>query len=293
MKSNINIIPNSNNNNKNQQNESTFYRIIFVGDSGVGKTQIINIYSNKLFQNEYFPTFGIDFQIKTINNKGKKMNIHCIDTEGTIDFSKDTGELFLKKADSFILVYDITSRLSFNNISQYYEKIKFAINDFEGKYKIIYLVGNKFDLKVNREVNEIEARELGNKYNAKYMEVSAKNGLNIDKLFEYLIQDINRRGEISNIKNRGIIKNNNINRNIMNIRSNDSLGNTNRNGLYNENESGLNYETSSYFLKTNTFMNSTNDYINNIYHYQGNQNNEKLKKSFYYYENKPQKCQIF
>ena len=293
MKSKINIIPNSNNNKINNQNESAFYRIIFIGDSGVGKTQIINIYNNKLFQNEHFPTFGIDFQIKTIINNGKKINIHCIDTEGA-NFFEDTGKSFLINADSFIFVYDITSRISFNNINQYYENIKFALNDFENncKKKIIYLVGNKFDLKINREVNENEAKELGNKYNAKCIEVSAKNAINIDKLFEYLIQDINKRGEM--FDSGGNIKNNNIYKNMINLRSNDKLFNTNKNdGQYNENESRLNYETSSYFLKTNNFINSNNDYINNINNFQENKNNNNIKKSFYCYEQKTQKCQIF
>ena len=191
MKSKKNIIPKSDID-KNKQNESFFYRIIFVGDSGVCKTQIINIYNNKLFQNEHIPTFSIDFQIKTLTINGKKTNIHCIDTEGSNDFSEDTGKLFIKKADVFILVYDITSRQSFNNIYKYYNIFKFALNDLEEKYskKILYLIGNKYDLKINRIVNENEARDLANKYNAKYMEVSAKNGLNIDRLFEYVIQDI-------------------------------------------------------------------------------------------------------
>jgi small GTP-binding protein len=294
MKSKKNIIPKSDID-KNKQNELIFYRIIFVGDSGVGKTQIINIYNNKLFQNEHFPTFSIDFQIKTLNINGKKTNIHCIDTEGSGDFSEDTGKSFIKKADVFILVYDITSRQSFNNLYKYYNIFKFALNDLEEKYskKIIYLIGNKYDLKINRTVNENEGRDLANKYDAKYMEVSAKNGLNIDRLFEYIIQDIIKREESSSSDSGGNVRNNAIYRNIMSIRSNDSLRNTNR--LFTENESRQNFETSSYFLKTRNHLNANNDYINNINNYQENKNKEEYKKSFYYYqnENKQKKCIIF
>jgi small GTP-binding protein len=294
MKSKKNIIPKSDID-KNKQNESFFYRIIFVGDSGVGKTQIINIYNNKLFQNEHIPTFSIDFQIKTLTINGKKTNIHCIDTEGSNDFSEVTGKLFIKKADVFILVYDITSRQSFNNIYKYYNIFKFALNDLEEKYskKILYLIGNKYDLKINRIVNEDEARDLANKYDAKYMEVSAKNGLNIDRLFEYIIQDIIKREEGSSSDSGGNVKNNAIYRNIMSIRSNDSLRNTNR--LFTENESRQNFETSSYFLKTRNYFNTNNDYINNINNLHENKNKEELKKSFYYYqnENKQKKCIIF
>ena len=293
MKSKKNIIPKSEID-KNKQNESLFFRIIFVGDSGVGKTQIINIYNNKLFQNEHFPTFSIDFQIKTLSINGKKTNIHCIDTEGSNDsLSEDTGELFLKKADAFILVYDITLRQSFDNLYKYYNKFKFALTDLEDKYnkKILYLIGNKYDLKINRIVNENEARDLANKYNAKYMEVSAKNGLNIDRLFEYVIQDILKREENSSSDSSGNVKNNSIYRNVMSIRSNDSLRNTNR--LFTENESRQNFETSSYFLKTRNYINTNNDYINNINNFQQNKNREEFKKSFYQNEKKPKNCLIF
>lgn len=290
MKSQKNIILNSDND-KNKQNETSFYRLIFVGDSGVGKTQIINIYNNKLFQNEHYPTFNIDFQIKTLKINGKKINIHCIDTEGSIDFTECTGKMFIKKADALIFVYDITSRQSFNNIDKYFNFLRFSLNEYEVKYnkKIIYIVGNKLDLRTNRLINENEGREIAYKYNSKYMECSAKNGLNVDRLFEYIIQDISKR-EVYNIidSGGGNQKNNSIYKNIKSIRSNDNLKNNNINEFYSENNSGQNFETNSYFLKNTNYLN--NDYINNI-----NQNNEDLKKSFYYNQkdNNAKQCEIF
>ena len=286
---------------KTKSNESIFYRLIFAGDSGVGKTQIINVYNKKIFQKDHLPTFGIDFQIKTLNIIGKKTNIHCIDTAGSEDFTEDTGKLFVKKADAFILVYDITSKESFNNLYKYYNIFKFALNDFEEKYrkKILYMIGSKFDLRMNRLVYENEARQMANKYEAKYLEVSAKSGYNIDRLFEFIIQDILRRGE-SNSDSGGQIKGNNIYKNMNTIKSNDSLKNTTRNS---DNESQLNFETSSYFLKSknNYINNNNNDYINKINYFQGNQNNGQFKTPFYYYQNnnnnnnnhKSSKCLIF
>ena len=94
------------------QNETSFYRLIFVGDNEVGKTQIINRYNNKLYQEEYFPTYSVDFQIKTIKNNDKIINIHCIDTQGSSDFSQDTGTLFIQNTNAFIYVFDISSRES-------------------------------------------------------------------------------------------------------------------------------------------------------------------------------------
>jgi small GTP-binding protein len=204
-------------NDKNKSNETSFYRLIFVGDSEVGKTQIINLYNNKLFQNEYFPTFNIDFQIKTLNINGKKKNIHCIDTEGSLVsqvLTEYTGENFIKKIDALIIVYDITSRQSFNNIDSYYKILesKYSSKGLSDKFNktIKYVVGNKFDLRINRVISDNEGRETENKYNAKYMECSAKNGYNIDRLFEYIIQDI-IRGESNNSSDSGgNQRNNNI-----------------------------------------------------------------------------------
>ncbi len=279
----------------NKENEPIFYRLIFAGNSGVGKTQIINVYNKKLFQTEHSPTFGIDFQIKTINLICKKTNVYCIDTDGSEDFSEITGKVFIRKADAFILIYDITSKESFNNLIKYYNRFKNALNDIEDhKKKIFYIVGNKYDLRMNRLVDENEAKQMAHKFEAKYLEVSAKNGINIDTLFNYIIQDIISREENKNNDNSGLIKGNNIYRNINSIKSNDSLKNTN----FSENESG-HIETSSFFLKSkNNYMNNhgNNDYIHNINQYQDYQNGDQYKRSFYYTQNnfnKPSKCSIF
>ena len=282
-------------NDKNKSNETSFYRLIFVGDSEVGKTQIINLYNNKLFQNEYYPTFNIDFQIKTLNINGKKKNIHCIDTEGSLVsqvLTEYTGENFIKKIDALIIVYDITSRQSFNNIDSYYKILesKYSSKGLSDKFNktIKYVVGNKFDLRINRVISDNEGRETENKYNAKYMECSAKNGYNIDRLFEYIIQDI-IRGESNNSSDSGgNQRNNNIIHKSIKKKSNDSERNNNLYGINSDNESRQNFMTNSYFSKTGNFFNNNNDYnINNI-----NQNNEIQPKSFYQNDGS-RKCEIF
>jgi len=282
-------------NDKNKLNETSFYRLIFVGDSEVGKTQIINLYNNKLFQNEYFPTFNIDFQIKTLNINGKKKNIHCIDTEGSLVsqvLTEYTGENFIKKIDALIIVYDITSRQSFNNIDSYYKILesKYSSKGLSDKFNktIKYVVGNKFDLRINRVISDNEGRETENKYNAKYMECSAKNGYNIDRLFEYIIQDIIRGESNNNSDSGGNQRNNNIMHKSIKKKSNDSERNNNLYGINSDNESRQNFMTNSYFSKTGNFFNNNNDYnINNI-----NQNNEIQPKSFYQNDGS-RKCEIF
>lgn len=278
-------------NDKNKLNETSFYRLIFVGDSEVGKTQIINLYNNKLFQNDYYPTFNIDFQIKTLNINGKKKNIHCIDIEGSYVsqvLTEYTGENFIKKIDALILVFDITSRQSFNNIDSYYKILesKYSSKGLSDKFNktIKYVVGNKFDLRINRVISDNEGRETENKYNAKYMECSAKNGYNIDRLFEYIIQDIIKRESNNSSDSGGNQRNNNIMHKSIKKKSNDSERNNNLYGINSDNESRQNFMTNSYFSKTGNFFNNNNDY--------NNQNNEIQPKSFYQNDGS-RKCEIF
>ena len=133
--------------------------------------------------------------------------------------------------------------------------------------------------------------QLANKYNAKYIEVSAKIGLNVDKLFECVIQDIT----LKDIKENINIKNNRIYRPINNIINNYTIGgNIYKNEIDNENESKVIYETSTNFLKTNNYINLTNGYNNNnINNFQGIQNNNNINKSYYFNGNPQNKCQIF
>lgn len=312
-----------------KQNEPSFYRLIFVGDNEVGKTQIINNYNNKIYEEEYYPTYCIDFQIKTVQIDGKIVNIHCIDTQGSSDFVEDTGTLFIQKSDAFIYVFDITSIESFNNLKSYNEKIKLALTDSHTmiKEKSAYLVGNKCDLISFRRINENEARLEATKYKAKYFEVSAKTGFNIDGLFGYIIKDLIRKeqerdsssydsgGGImhksiynnNNINNTNIINNNNLNNininrdnniyseNSSNINSNSNTNNnisTNNNNMLENEKSGLNYDSSTYILKSNMAVNKNNDLLKNINNPEVNSKKEELKNSKVP-NNFSNKCYIF
>ena len=372
---------------KKVQNVSSFYRLIFIGDSKVGKTQIINKYNNSLYQEEYLPTYCVDFQIKPIKINGKKVNIHCIDTLGSMDFTPNTGTLFIQKTDAFIYVFDLTSRESLYNLQDYINIIKTALTDSEKiiNEKIIYFVGNKCDLVMYRQVEENEGRLEADKYGAKYMEVSAKTGINIDKLFNSIIQDITtKKDEISinsnsidsgggggaintninnninnisinqnssnkntntniininnNINTNNAITNNisnqifkNVNNNIINTNINNNIKpiitnnmninsniintniennintninnnvNTNTNLIENE-KSGLNYDSSTYFLKSNYSVNNinndnNNDLIKNINNIpmqnKAESTNDKIYPNIQNNENYLKKCYIF
>ena len=376
MKRKKNIISKSETENE-REIESSFYRLIFMGDSEVGKTQIINKYTNKIYKEEYFPTYSVDFQIKAIKNNGRMLNIYCIDTEGSSDFSINTGAVFIQKADAFIYVFDITSIDSLYNLKDYNDIIKSALIGSKKmtNKKVSYVVGNKCDLVMYRQVQDNEARSEANRYNAKYMEVSAKTGFNIDKLFNYVIQDIFTNEEKSSsidsgggggildkniynnnnqINNTNIINQNQINTNtntniitnidtntnaniITNIEPNSNTNiinkinipinnninnkintnvinqtniddNTENSNIHNnmntntnltENEkSGLNYDNSSFYLKSNYNNNdNNNDLVKNINNIGINDNKEDVNNPNFFSNNNNnnyfKKCQIF
>ena len=376
MKRKKNIISKSETENE-REIESSFYRLIFMGDSEVGKTQIINKYTNKIYKEEYFPTYSVDFQIKAIKNNGRMLNIYCIDTEGSSDFSINTGAVFIQKADAFIYVFDITSIDSLYNLKDYNDIIKSALIGSKKmtNKKVSYVVGNKCDLVMYRQVQDNEARSEANRYNAKYMEVSAKTGFNIDKLFNYVIQDIftneeksssidsgggggildkniyNNNNQINNTNiinqnqintntntniitnidtntnaniitniepnsNTNIINkinipinnniNNNINTNVINQTNIDDNtensnihNNMNTNTNLTENEkSGLNYDNSSFYLKSNYNNNdNNNDLVKNINNIGINDNKEDVNNPNFFSNNNNnnyfKKCQIF
>ena len=257
---------------KKVQNVSSFYRLIFIGDSKVGKTQIINKYNNSLYQEEYLPTYCVDFQIKPIKINGKKVNIHCIDTLGSMDFTPNTGTLFIQKTDAFIYVFDLTSRESLYNLQDYINIIKTALTDSEKiiNEKIIYFVGNKCDLVMYRQVEENEGRLEANKYGSKYMEVSAKTGINIDKLFNSIMQDITTKKDEISINSNSIDSgggggaiNTNINNNINNISINQNSSNKNTNtNLININNNINTNNAITNNISNQIFKNVNNNIIN-------------------------------
>jgi len=288
---------------KNKEIESIFYRIMFIGDGGVGKTQIINVYNKKPYNEKYESTFGADFQIKPITINNRKINIYCIDTEGGSNFVENTGISLVRELDAVVFVYDITILNTLNDLISHFEIYKEAFKiiteDKESGYimnarTIKYFVGNKFDLRSKRQVSERVGKEMASKYDAKFMEVSARNGLNVDKLFDNVIKDLIKRDESNSSKDSSFLnRNNKIFHNTNTLKSSSSSA-INRNGTLTENESALNYETSSYFLKTKNSIVNNNDYINNINAFQDNQNNLNFKNSIYEYNNNNQrKCAIF
>ena len=154
------------------------FKYIIVGNAAVGKSNISYRFSKGLFSQEYKATIGMDFAFKNIMVKEKNIKIQIWDTAGQECF-KSISRGYYKSSVCGIIVYDITSRESFNNIKAWVDECQ-----SNGPRTItLVLVGNKTDLEENRVITFEEGEELANRFNMKFYETSAFNGNNIDKVF--------------------------------------------------------------------------------------------------------------
>ena len=150
-------------------------KIIFTGDIAVGKTSIINVLMGQKFTAEYEASIGVDFFSKTLKYKGKIIKLQIWDSAGQEKF-RSLIPNYIRGSSLVFIVYDISNRKSFENLSQW---INF-VNNIENSN--IVILGNKIDLKDTREVTFKEGEKFCGEKGIEFFEVSAKDGTNLNKM---------------------------------------------------------------------------------------------------------------
>lgn len=165
-------------------------RIILLGDSAVGKTCIIKRFFHNEFDINSMTTIGITEESKIIKINDISCTLKIWDTAGQERFKSLPKNLY-RNADGILLVYDVTSRKSFENISKWIKTITENINvdKTSKKYPIIYVLGNKIDLR-GREVTREEGEKYVKEKEMKFMEVSAKMNVNINEVVMDMVWEI-------------------------------------------------------------------------------------------------------
>ena len=160
-------------------------KFIILGDSGVGKTNLLLRYVGESFSENYIATLGIDFKMKNVISNDVKVALQIWDTAGQERFRSITKS-FLKGTDGIIFMYDISKKDSFLNLKNWIAEID---NSKLPDVKFV-ICGNKIDLEENREVTEEMKKKLSKEFETDIIEISAKKGIKIDEPFDMLINKI-------------------------------------------------------------------------------------------------------
>eukprot|EP00700_Malawimonas_jakobiformis_P003064 EC725526.1.p1 GENE.EC725526.1~~EC725526.1.p1 ORF type:complete len:222 (+),score=16.82 EC725526.1:48-668(+) len=159
------------------------FKIIVIGDSGVGKSSLLNRFVDDQFSPNFIQTIGVDFKIKTMLYNQKQVRLQLWDTAGQERFKAIT-RAYYKGADGILIIYDVTYPPSFYHVKDWLEDIY----RYSPKRACICMIGNKCDLK--RSVDLPSAQEMSKSLGLPLLETSAKDSVNVEKAFEMLVQQI-------------------------------------------------------------------------------------------------------
>ena len=152
-------------------------KYIIVGDGTVGKSSLLLRFTKSGFNQEYEMTLSVDFGVKNIKIRNKIYRIQIFDTAGQENL-RSIARMYYKNSICAIVVYDITRRDTFNNVSDWIEECK----NYSPKSIFMVLVGNKLDLAERRQISSDEGRELAEKNGMLFFETSAKDGTNVENI---------------------------------------------------------------------------------------------------------------
>ena len=162
-------------------------RLLIIGDSFVGKTSFLSYYSNGSFNLHYLATAGLELISKDEIIDNKTIRIDLWDTAGSEKFhSLTTG--FFKNAEGIMVMFDVTTLTSFENVRNWTESIKTHLS-LEANNIPVIIIGNKIDLK-EREIKTEDANKYCRELGFKYFETSAKTGENVDLTVKYLVKEV-------------------------------------------------------------------------------------------------------
>ena len=175
------------------------FKLILVGDSGVGKTNILSRYINNEYSSNSESTVGVEFSTKMLNKNNKKIKVQIWDTAGQERYKSITS-VFYKGAKGGFIVYDITRKDTFNSTDKWINDLK-----MNGDENIsLILIGNKSDLQEQREVSLEDMTKKAELFGVNFCETSALNNTNIDKVFDIVVEDMIKKFDGKNELNNNL-----------------------------------------------------------------------------------------
>ena len=178
----------SSNNTNNANGYDMIFKIVLIGDTSVGKTNILSKYLTDEFDAKSKATVGVEFGVKNFKIENNIVKVQIWDTAGEERYRSITNAYY-KGAKGSLLVYDITNKKSFENVEKWISDLKANADEDIS----MILLGNKTDLEDKRVVSTEEGKNKAEFYNLTFMETSALNGNNIQEAFNELIMDVYKR----------------------------------------------------------------------------------------------------
>ena len=169
----------------NNQEYDYLFKLLLIGNSSVGKSSLLVRFVDDIWEENFVPTIGVDFKLKTLEIDGKKVKLQIWDTAGQERFKNITASYY-RGGNGVLVVYDITDRDSFNNLNSWLIEIEKNAN--KNVFKL--LIGNKNDLESERKVTTEEGKEFADSNGMKFIETSAKTADKVYEAFELLTKEI-------------------------------------------------------------------------------------------------------
>ncbi len=177
---------------------SITFKILTIGESGVGKTCVLRRFVENKFLKNHLATIGIDFKTKTLNINNQEIKLKIWDTAGQERFRNITTQYY-KGADGIVLVYDVTDEASYEKIRDWMEQI---LSNTQQEEIGLVLLGNKCDMDP-RSVTEEMGKKMAEELKINYFETSALNGQGIKEAFEQLTRDIMKKRGVGETNSDG------------------------------------------------------------------------------------------
>ncbi|GFP98177.1 RAS-related protein rgp1 [Phtheirospermum japonicum] len=163
------------------------FKIVLIGDSAVGKSQLLARFARNEFSLDSKATIGVEFQTRTVTIDHRTVKAQIWDTAGQERYRAVTSAYY-RGAVGAMLAYDITKRQSFDHVARWLEELR----GHADKNIVIMLVGNKSDLEGQRDVPTEDAKDFAQKENLFFMETSALEATNVEPAFLNILTEIYR-----------------------------------------------------------------------------------------------------
>ena len=172
------------------------FKLIIVGDTNVGKTNIMSKYIKDQFNFNSKSTIGVEFGTKILTIENKKIKAQIWDTAGQERYKSITSAYY-KGAKGALVVYDITNKFTFESVDKWVQDL----NSYGDKNLTLLLVGNKSDLEEKRQVNKEDGEEKAKSFGLGFIETSACSGDNIDQAFDIMLKEVLKKYMVENYIN--------------------------------------------------------------------------------------------